>query len=133
MTMAVMAAGDSLVLRVLEDSRQSGLFVVRVRCSDRRLLAFWLRKPAFRNGPLEQTAVWPRLPGPGGGAPGGVDFVLRVVSREPGVPNGQYWAPFALALCLDARSLRYRLPADAASGRDIQRILAERGELLLIR
>jgi len=128
------AAHSTVRIRVLEDSRESGLFLFRVRCSEPRLLAFWRQKPAFRNGRLEQTGAWPRAPDPAeAGGSGGMDFLVRVVSREPDMPNGEYWVPFVLALCQDARSLRYRLPENATSGCDIQRILAGGGELVLIR
>lgn len=115
-----------LCIRVQEDSEESGFFVINVYCGEPLLLRFWRRKPAFRNGQVELTDVNPQTAAE-------MDFVLRVISRAPDLPNSHYWGPFVLSLCLDALPFRFRLPAQAVSGSEIQEIMEECGELTLLR
>lgn len=123
-----MAMPDTNVLciRVLEDSAESGVFVVNVCCGEPLLLRFWSTKPMFCNAQVEQTGVSYKTPTQ-------MYFPLRVVWRQPNLPNGHYWGPFVLALCLDALHFRFRLPAQVECGIDVQRVMKERGKLTLLR
>ncbi|KAK9527563.1 hypothetical protein VZT92_014114 [Zoarces viviparus] len=124
--MAMPDIGHILRIKVLEDSAEGGVFVINVCCGEPLLLQFWRGKPPFRNGQVEQTDVSWR-------AAAEVDFVLRALHRAPGLPNGHYWGPFVLTLCLDALPFRFRLPARAHSGSRLQDIMGEGGELRLLR
>lgn len=115
-----------LRIKVLEDSAECGVFVIHAYCGEPLLLQFWCRKPLFRNSQVEQTDVNLQTAV-------GMDFVLRALHRAPNLPNSHYWGPFVLALCLDALHFRFRLPAEAHSGRKIQDIIEECGELQLLR
>ncbi|MEQ2279494.1 hypothetical protein AMECASPLE_010092 [Ameca splendens] len=115
-----------LCIRVLEDSAECGVFVVNVYCGEPLLLRFWSTKPAFRSVQVEQMGVSYKTSMK-------MDFVLRVVRRVPNLPNTHYWGPFVLALCLDALHFRFRLPAQAECGVDIQRIMKQHGKLTLLR
>lgn len=124
--MAMLDIHHILRIRVLEDSAECGVFVINVFCGEPLLLQFWCRKPAFRNGQVEQTDVNSQ-------AVAKMDFVLQALHRAPNLPNSHYWGPFVLTLCLDALHFRFRLPAQAESGSKIQDILEECGELTLWR
>ncbi|KAM4533684.1 uncharacterized protein PAE49_022126 isoform 1-T2 [Odontesthes bonariensis] len=115
-----------LCIRVQEDSAECGVFVIGVLCGEPLLLRFWSRKPAFRNGEVEQTHVNSQ-------AAAELAFVLRVTRRAPDLPNSHYWGPFVLVLCLDALSFRFRLPAQAQCGIDVQDIMEKCGVLMLLR
>ncbi|KAM9713126.1 uncharacterized protein ACNS7B_023428 isoform 1-T2 [Menidia menidia] len=117
-----------LCIRVLEDSAESGVFLISVVCGEPLLLRFWSRKPAFCNGEVEQTEVTPRA-----AAAAGLAFVLRATRRAPGLPNSHYWGPFVLALCLDALLFGFRLPTQARCGLDVQDIVEKCGVLTLLR
>lgn len=125
-TMAMHGIHNTLQIRVVEESAASGVFVVSILCGEPLLLHFWVRKPAFRNGQVEQTHVTPKTAAE-------VTFVLRVTHRAPNLPNCHYWSPFVLALCLDALYYRFRLPAHIQCVLHIQEILQARGELTLTR
>lgn len=115
-----------LRIRVLEDSAECGVFVVNVYCGEPLLLRFWRAKPAFRNGEVEQMDVNARTGEQ-------MDFVLRVTHRAPDLPNGHYWGPFVLSLCLDALRFRFRLPPQAQCGREMEDLMEKCGELTLLR
>lgn len=117
---------DILRIKVLEDSAECGVFVISVCCGEPLLLRFWCRKPPFQNGQVEQTDVNSQ-------AVTEMDFVLRALHRAPNLPNSHYWGPFVLSLCLDALPFRFRLPARAGNGSEIQDIMEESGELTLLR
>lgn len=116
-----------LRIKVLEDSARCSVFVVRVSCSEPRLLHLWCQKQPFCNGQVEQAAVNLRP------AASEVRFLLRALHRAAGLPNSHYWGPFVLELCLDALPFRFRLPAEAQSSSQIQDIMEQRGELTLLR
>lgn len=124
--MAMLQIHHILRIRVLEDSAECGVFVVNIYCGEPLLLRFWCVKPAFRNGQVEQMDANAQTATQ-------MDFVLRVTHRAPGLPNSHYWGPFVLSLCLDALRFRFRLPTQAQSGREIQEIMEECGELMLLR
>lgn len=124
--MAMLQIHHILRIRVLEDSAECGVFVVNIYCGEPLLLRFWCVKPAFRNGQVEQMDANAQTATQ-------MDFVLRVTHRAPDLPNSHYWGPFVLSLCLDALRFRFRLPTQAQSGREIQEIMEECGELMLLR
>lgn len=127
--MAMQAIQNILVIRVLEDSLECGIFVVTVRCGDRLLLDFWCRKHPFWNSQVEQTDIQCQA----GPEPNqGMDFVLRALHRAPNLPNIHYWGPFVVGLCLDALLFRFRLPPETLGG-GIEEVMQECGELVLIR
>lgn len=121
--MAIRDVRHILRIRVLEESAECGVFIIRVLCGEPLLLQFWCRKPPFCNGQVEQTGVSFRTLTE-------VRFVLRASHRGHNLPNSHYWGPFVLALCLDALCFRFRLPAH--SGVPIHIILEECGELMLM-
>lgn len=124
--MAMLQIHHILRIRVLEDSAECGVFVVNIYCGEPLLLRFWCVKPAFRNGQVEQMDANAQTAAQ-------MDFVLRVTHRAPDLPNSHYWGPFVLSLCLDALRFRFRLPTQAQSGRELQQIMEECGELTLLR
>lgn len=124
--MAMLDICHILRIKVLEDSAECGVFVIKVFCGEPLLLRFWCRKPPFCNGQVEQTDM-------NSPTVAEVDFVLRALHRAPNLPNSHYWGPFVLSLCLDALPFRFRLPARAHSSSKIQDIMEECGELTLLR
>lgn len=118
-----MAIRDILRIRVLEESAECGVFLVKVQCNEPQLTQFWCSKPPFCNGQVEQADV--NLE-----SMTDIQFVLRATNRGPNLPNSHYWGPFILALCLDALQFRFQLPS---GGIPIQDILEEHGELILMR
>lgn len=124
--MAMRGIYHSLCIRVLEDSEESGIFVVSVCCSELLLLRFWSIKPAFCNGQVEQSHVTYK-------AAVEMDFVLRVIDRAPNLPNSYYWGPFVLALCLDALPFQFRLSSRIQCCADLQESMKKCGKLTLLR
>ncbi|KAK5849905.1 hypothetical protein PBY51_014202 [Eleginops maclovinus] len=124
--MAMLDNRHILRIKVLEDSAESGVFVINVYCGEPLLLRFWGRKPPFRNGQVEQTEVNSQTDEE-------LNFVLRALHRAPNLPNSHYWGPFVLSLCLDAIHFCFRLPARANRSSKIQDIMEECGEVTLLR
>lgn len=117
--MAAPEETDTLHISVLEESPDSAMFVVEIRCGDPVLLAFWLRKAFFHNGEVQQTDT---LLCEGGG---GLRFVLRVLHRSCRLSNAHYWSPFVVALCLDALLFQYQLPAQLQHSSSLQQAMEE--------
>ncbi|KAJ8397430.1 hypothetical protein AAFF_G00439790 [Aldrovandia affinis] len=110
---------DALYIRVLEDSPDGGVFVVRIQCRDPIPLAFWKRKAFFYNGQVQQTDT--RLRGDGDE----LEFVLHAMHRSQRLSNAHYWTPFVVALCLDALLFRYRLPPHLHWNGNIEQVMKE--------